>query len=105
MFAREAVLKSNWYHRRLLKKQANDIGLTERQIAYLESFLARPGYELEAQRLNIKGRLEATRKHNVFVKTDDYVASLVGSLGADPIHDGYQLNVVAGDRIPTDVVA
>lgn len=105
MFSREAVLKSNWYRQRLLKKQANDIGLSERQIAYLESFLARPGYELEAQRLNIRGRLEAARKHFIFIKTEDYVASLVGSLGADPIHDRYQLNVVEGDMIPTDVAA
>lgn len=104
MFTREALLKSNYYRQRLVNKQKKEVALIERQIPYLESFLSRPGYELEAERLNIKGRLEAAKQRLAYVKTDAYVDSLVGTLGADPLHDGYKLNE-EGDKIPTDIVA
>ena len=104
MFTRETLVKSNWYKQRLLIKQKKETALIERQIPYLEAFLTRPGYEDEVKRLNIAGRLETARKRLAFVKTDEYVQSLVGTLGADPIHDGYKLNA-EGDEIPTDIVA
>ena len=49
------------------------------------------------------GRLKAAEKRLAFVKTESYVKSLIGTLGADPIHDGYNMNEVA-DRIPTDTI-
>jgi hypothetical protein len=104
MFTRESLLKSKWYRARLLNKQKKEVALHERQIKYLESFLCRPGYDSEARRLDISGRLEEARKRLSYVQTDAYVESLVGTIGADPIHDGYNL-VERDGQILTDVVA
>ena len=91
MFTRESLIKSRWYHARLVKKQTNDITLFSRHIEYLESFLDRPGYEVEAKRLKISERLQEAKDRLAYVKTDAYEDSLVGTLGADPIHGGYAL--------------
>jgi cytochrome c2 len=89
MFTRESVLKSKWYHARLLKKQSIDVVLWTRNIKYLEEFLNRPGYNVEAERLKISERLDEARKQLAYVQTEGYLDKLVGTLGADPIHDGY----------------
>jgi hypothetical protein len=91
MFTRENVIKSKWYHARLLKKQSHDIDLWSRHIEYLEAFLKRPGYEVEAERLKISDRLDEAKKQLEFVKKDAYVEKLVGTLGSDPIHGGYAM--------------
>ncbi len=89
MFTRESLIKSNWYRARLLKKQAREISLWQRNVEYLEQFLMRPGYGVEAKRLNVEARLAEAKEEVKRVSSDAYVASLVGTLGADPIHDGY----------------
>jgi hypothetical protein len=89
MFSREYLLKSDWYHQRLLKKQRIDVQLCERNIEYLTKFLSRPGYSEKAVRLNIPERLAAAKEKLEYYRSDEYVQSLVGTLGADPIHDGY----------------
>jgi hypothetical protein len=101
MFTREALIKSNWYRARLVKKQAREISLWKQHIAYLESFMSRPGYEKEAGRLNIATKLEEARKEVEFVSSRVYLESLVGTLGADPIHDGYDM-AQGPNGIPTD---
>ncbi len=85
MFTREYLLQSDWYRRRLEVKQARDIALWERHIESLENFLAQPGYEDEAARLNIADRLEKARKRLERVKSRAYLESLVGTIGADPL--------------------
>jgi len=89
MFTREALIKSNWYRARLFKKQTREVALQKKNVASLEAFLSRPGYEVEAERLNIPNRLEEARKELAFVSSPEYIEKLVGTLGADPIHDGY----------------
>ena len=89
MFTRESLLKSKWYQQRLLKKQSIDVKLWERHVSYLESFCNRPGYGGEVERLQINQRLELAKKELQKVKSPEYVQSLVGTLGADLIHDGY----------------
>jgi len=104
MFTRDAVIGSKWYKARLIKKQTREISFWTKNVEYLEAFLARPGYEIEAQRLDIPARLEEAKKELTHVKSDAYVQSLVGTLGADPIHDGYVLaNNSSG--VPTDIEA
>eukprot|EP00934_Nitzschia_sp_Nitz4_P003071 Nitzschia sp. Nitz4//scaffold418_size9641//2434//6266//NITZ4_009091-RA/size9641-augustus-gene-0.1-mRNA-1//-1//CDS//3329551387//3061//frame0 len=98
MFTREALITSKWYKARLLKKQAREIGLWQQNVAYLETFLSRPGYDVEAQRLSVQSRLEEAKKELARVQTDEYIQSLVGTLGSDPIHDGYVM-------VPNDVQA
>ena len=89
MFTREALISSKWYQARLLKKQSREVSLWERNVSYLEAFLTRPGYDIEAKRLNVKARLEEAKAELTRVGSDAYLQSLVGTLGADPIHDGY----------------
>ncbi len=89
MFTRENLIKSNWYRARLLKKQSREVSLWQRNVEYLEQFLTRPGYGVEAKRLNVEARLAEAHDELKRVSSDAFVASLVGTLGADPIHDGY----------------
>lgn len=96
MFTRESLIQSNWYRDRLLKKQRREINLWHQHINYLEGFLNRPGYAEKASRLSISMRLDQARKQLEHVKSHAYVESLVGTLGADPIHDGYQMAKSAG---------
>lgn len=102
MFTREALMKSKWYHARLVKKQTRDVGLWKEHVDYLEAFLNRPGYEVEAARLQVSKRLEEARKELTYVSSPQYIEKLVGTLGADPIHDGYVM-VERNGTPPVDV--
>jgi hypothetical protein len=68
-FTGENRIKSKYYHARLLKKQSHDIDLWSHHIEYLETFLNRPGYEVEAGRLKISDRLDEATKKLEFVST------------------------------------
>ena len=87
MFTREAVLKSDWYKKRLVTKQQRDIVLGMRNIKALEDFLGRPGYQVEATRLGIHQRMVEAQRELARVSSDSYLDELVGTLGADPIVD------------------
>ena len=86
MFTREALLASDWYAERLTVKQRRDIALWERHVRSLTEFLASPGHRDEARRLGIPGRLEHARQELDRVRSPEYVRSLVGTIGADPVH-------------------
>ena len=101
MFSRTYLINSNWYKARLVKKQKREVSLWTRHVKYLQEWVDRPGYEVEANRLSIFDRLEEAKKQLIHVGSDQYIKSLVGTLGADPIHDGYDLVEVNG--IATDV--
>lgn len=84
MFTRESVLASDWYRARLAAKQAVDESLWQRHVGYLEKFLRNPSYALEAERLDIDGKLEAARERLARVRGEDYSRSLAGMTGAEP---------------------
>lgn len=84
LFDRETILASDWYHQRLVAKQAVDIAQWNGHTAYLEQFLLRASYAGEAERLGVAGRLEAARKQLARVKSPDYLKELHGTLGAEP---------------------
>jgi hypothetical protein len=52
----------------------------------LTEFLASPGHRDEAQRLGVPRRLEQARAELERVRSPEYVRSLVGTIGADPVH-------------------
>ncbi|HXG49671.1 MAG TPA: hypothetical protein VNO52_18775, partial [Methylomirabilota bacterium] len=85
LFTLEHVLKSDWYQARLVAKQANDINLWKRHVAYLESFLAKPNYADEAERLGVKDRLAQARACLKDVSSPDYLVRLRGTLGSQPL--------------------
>jgi hypothetical protein len=86
LFTREALLASDWYQERLAVKQQRDIALWERHTRNLSQFLARVGHRDEARRLGVPARLEQARAELERVSARDYLAALVGTIGADPVH-------------------
>jgi phosphoenolpyruvate carboxykinase (diphosphate) len=86
LFTREALLASEWYRERLAIKQQRDVALWERHARSLTEFLARAGHQEEAERLGIAARLEHARAELERVTAPQYRSSLIGTIGADPIH-------------------
>ncbi len=86
LFTREALLASDWYRERLAIKQERDVALWERHVRSLTEFLARVGHRDEAVRLGIAKRLEHARAELERVGAADYPTTLIGTIGADPIH-------------------
>ncbi len=84
MFTRESLLASDWYRARLHAKQQTDIALWKRHVAYLDSFLARPTHQAEAQRLKVADRRQRAMVELVRVSASEYLVDLEGTLGADP---------------------
>ncbi|MDO5987331.1 hypothetical protein Q4Q39_07975 [Flavivirga amylovorans] len=84
-FDRDYVLNSSWYKERLVLKQQKDIRFYDSQIAYLENFIANPDNSVLVSEMNIKGRLKSVKQSYNNVKSDSYLDSLIGTIGADPL--------------------
>ena len=85
MFTRESLLKSDWYKERLEIKQARDINLWRHHVASLEDFLNLESHADAAERLNIPSQLEKARQKLSALQKPEYLESLVGTIGADPL--------------------
>jgi len=84
LFEREAVLGSDWYRERLQVKQRNDVALWRRHVEALEA--ARASMEpAECDRLELDARLSEARAQLDRVRSVEFLGSLVGTLGADPM--------------------
>jgi hypothetical protein len=84
MFQREGLLGSDWYQERLRVKQRKDVALWRRHVENLETALENMEAS-EAKRLEIDTRLLAARAEFARVKSAEYLGSLVGTIGADPM--------------------
>ncbi len=85
LFTRDALLASDWYRERLETKQARDIALWQRHVAYLGAFADRASHQDVAERLDISARLAGATAKLEWVKSDAYLESLRGTIGADPM--------------------
>jgi hypothetical protein len=85
LFTRESLLKSDWYRERLEIKQARDITLWRHHVASLEDFLNLESHADAAERLEIPNRLEKARQKLSAIQNPEYLESLVGTIGADPL--------------------
>jgi hypothetical protein len=85
MFTREYLLGSDWYAARLRTKQARDRALWERHVAYVAGFVEGEAGAEDADRLHLRDRLAAARRELERVSSAEYLAALVGTLGADPM--------------------
>jgi hypothetical protein len=85
MFTREHLLASDWYHQRLLTKQRRDVALWERNVIYLEKFLARTSHHDVIENMEIDARLQNARKSLDEVSSPQYIERLRGTIGADPL--------------------
>jgi phosphoenolpyruvate carboxykinase (diphosphate) len=88
MFTRDYVLKSGWYKQRLELKQQKDIFLWNRHINYLEEFMADEINQPIIEELALQDKLDNARKELKKVENPDYLKSLVGTIGADPLFKG-----------------
>jgi hypothetical protein len=85
MFSRDAMLASDWYRDRLIARQQQEVRLWQRHVEYLNAFMSQPRYSGESQRLNLLARREHARQQLQKVSAPDYVKSLVGTIGAQPL--------------------
>ena len=85
LFTRESLLNSDWYRQRLQTKQHRDTALWRRHQAYLTDFLSHPYHADVADRLHLTGRLEHVQRELATAESPDYLKSLIGTLGADPL--------------------
>lgn len=84
-FERDYIINSDWYKDRLKLKQSKDIRFYDSQITYLETFIANPNNVDLVSEMKIKDRLKSVKKMYTEAKSDDYVDSLVGTIGLDPL--------------------
>ncbi|WIM05352.1 MAG: hypothetical protein OHM77_11785 [Candidatus Nitricoxidivorans perseverans] len=85
MFTREALLASDWYRERLETKQERDIALWKRHIAYLDAYVTRASHQDVVARLDLHDRLARARAKLDRVTSREYLRSLQGTIGADPM--------------------
>lgn len=86
MFQRESLLASDWYQERLRVKQRGDVALWRRHVDALEA--ARASQNAGAGRLDPEARLAEAKAELARVKSTEYLGSLVGTIGADPMSRG-----------------
>jgi hypothetical protein len=85
LFTRDALLASDWYQERLEVKQARDVSLWQRHVAYLEAYVNRPSHQDLVERFDIRNRLERARAKLAEVSGEAYLRGLHGTIGADPL--------------------
>ncbi|MBE6478614.1 MAG: hypothetical protein E7Z97_11220 [Propionibacteriaceae bacterium] len=81
LFTRESVLASDWYAARLDAMQAEELRLTNEGIARLREYTERPDALATAERVGLPQRLAALEEDARRIASDEYRASLVGTLG------------------------
>lgn len=83
MFTRDYLLSSDWYRERLEIKQQRDVALWQRHVDYLESMVQDASND--SQTTDLWQRLQKAKQKLDRMGSSEYLQSLVGTLGADPI--------------------
>ncbi|MBQ3635817.1 MAG: hypothetical protein II951_09415 [Bacteroidales bacterium] len=86
LFDREYVLSSDWYRERLVIKQQRDVELAERELAYITDFRSQPENATCLNDLRIDYKIAKLKERIAYLKTDAYLQTLVGTIGADPLY-------------------
>ncbi|TWT93777.1 hypothetical protein [Stieleria varia] len=85
LFTKEYLLSSDWYQLRLEEKQSRDIYHWRQSVARLENYLADAEEGDSGSDLQIQDRLAYAKLQLKEVSTPEYLQSLKGTLGADPM--------------------
>lgn len=88
LFQREYVLNSKWYKERLQLKQKKDIDLWTRHIGYIENFLGDDINTPISEELALNDKLKQAEAELKRVQSSQYLESLIGTIGADPLFKG-----------------
>ena len=85
LFERDYVINSDWYKERLKLKQQKDINFYKNQISYLEGFISNAENELLVIEMDLNTRLQNVKKLYKEACSTQYLNSLIGTIGADPL--------------------
>ena len=85
-FERDYIINSDWYNDRLKLKQTKDIAFYNSQITYLEAFIANLDNADLVAEMKIEDRLNSVKQLYVEAKSEAYLNSLIGTIGADPLY-------------------
>jgi phosphoenolpyruvate carboxykinase (diphosphate) len=88
LFSRDYLLNSEWYWERLSIRQKRDTRIWETQIAYIKEFKSQPINQPIVEELRLEEKCENASLHLEYVKSERYLQSLVGTIGADPLFRG-----------------
>ena len=86
LFNRDYIVNSDWYKERLKLKQQKDISFYKNQIKYSEDFIANPFNIFLVEEMDINNRLEKLKLEYKKVNSNDYLKSLMGTIGTDPLY-------------------
>ena len=84
-FTRGSVVNSDWYRNRLLLKQQKDVTFYTERIEYFNQFIADQHNTIFITELQIPEKLEMAKQKLEYCRSDDYLNSLIGTIGADPL--------------------
>ena len=85
LFTRKTMLNSDWYKARLVSQQESDKKAWAKHVAYLDAFMNKPSHAGVATRLDIKSRLAGAKQQLEKVSAEEYIDSLIGTIGRQPI--------------------
>ena len=85
MFTRESLLASDWYRKRLETRRYREIDHWRAFERRVESFLGDTPHREVAEELRLRDRLRFAQDQLARVSSTDYLESLVGTLGTDPL--------------------
>ncbi|MGL4854129.1 MAG: hypothetical protein ACRC37_02630, partial [Lentisphaeria bacterium] len=88
LFDRDYVINSAWYKERLVTKQNRDVTRLTSQIQYLANYVNDPKNSTNVAKLGLNEKLTQITNELEVVKSDKYLTSLVGTIGADPLFRG-----------------
>ncbi len=85
LFTLENLLASDWYKRRLLEQQQRDTQHWTDSVKRLKDYIAATEAHSLAMDQNLDERLQYAEDQLALAQSPDYVESLIGTLGADPM--------------------
>jgi len=85
LFAKENMLKSDWYAERLANKQTVEATLWKRHVNYLEAYLDRPNTRDVIESHNIRALLDRARLKHREVSSPAYLKNLRYTIGVEKI--------------------
>eukprot|EP01107_Rhizomastix_libera_P004865 TRINITY_DN17_c0_g1_i2.p1 TRINITY_DN17_c0_g1~~TRINITY_DN17_c0_g1_i2.p1 ORF type:complete len:1157 (+),score=318.39 TRINITY_DN17_c0_g1_i2:42-3512(+) len=85
MFTLENMLASDWYKQRIARQQRRDVAHWEKSLAYIEKYMKEPRNASIVRRLGLNEKKEYLQAMLTKAKSPEYLNTLVGTIGADPI--------------------
>lgn len=85
LFDRETILASDWYQERLCIKQERELALWQKHHHYIQQRIKETSATDTDLHEQLKRKLKVIHDKIIEVSQDDYLKSLIGTIGADPL--------------------